>query len=166
MFSEARLFTFCQWTRPRRPCCKEVSKSVVVVAISAEVIIYWLISWKGFHHNEVGATLKYKNYYWNYHLIIKFEIGMKGTWNNAFNNGKSLVKKVITSDGRPCIYTDTSNNVIMFIGTFDNAWYNQVDRLIGTPYLSRNILKNEIMESLSNAYFKFSSYIIRYSYEY
>ena len=48
---------------------------------------------KGFHHNEVGATLKYKNYYWNYHLIIKFEIGMKGKSSKTLSNGKSSVKK-------------------------------------------------------------------------
>ena len=32
-----------------------------------------------------------------------------------------LGKKTVTSDGRPFIYTDTSNNAIMFIDTSDNA---------------------------------------------
>ena len=55
-------------------------------------------------------------------------------------HNRNFIQTLLSNDltiGCPIIYTDIySHNTIVLKDTSNNAWYNQVHWLIGTPYLS------------------------------
>ena len=69
-----------------------------------------------------------------------------------------LLVRIITSNNIALLAVQSSavtflHNAISFIDTSNNAWYNQVHWLIGTPYLSMiasNVGKKSIFSNLSN----------------